>query len=255
VTDLFEQLLAGAAAEPVAGWDFSWFAGRASEQRPSWGYAGILASRIAGAGAVLDVQTGGGEVYAGAIARAGVVPRLVAAVESWLPNVPVAARNLRRFGGTVLATAEQGDLPFRTGSFDLAASRHPTGRRWDELARVLRPGGSYLSQGVGEGSNRELSEAMMGPLPPPGDPTGRAAATDAERAGLVVLDLRHERVRLTFDDVGAVAYFLRKVVWTVPDFTIDGFRDQLRAVHERIQRDGPFVSHAHRYLIEARKPE
>lgn len=35
----FDDLLAEGSAVPVAGWDFSWFDGRASEERPPWGYA------------------------------------------------------------------------------------------------------------------------------------------------------------------------------------------------------------------------
>lgn len=54
--------------------------------------------------------------------------------------------------------------------------------------------------------------------------------------------------------MGAVVCFLRKVVWTVPGFTVDGYRDRLRAMDEQIQRDGCFVAHAQRFLIEARRP-
>ena len=43
--DDFEALLAEAAAVPLEGWDFAWFAGRATEERPSWGYAGLVAER------------------------------------------------------------------------------------------------------------------------------------------------------------------------------------------------------------------
>ena len=43
----FENLVAEGEAVPTEGWDFSWFAGRASEQRPSWGYARLLAERMA----------------------------------------------------------------------------------------------------------------------------------------------------------------------------------------------------------------
>ena len=49
---------------------------------------------------------------------------------------------------------------------------------------------------------------------------------------------------------GAVVYFLRKVIWTVPDFDVDRYRDRLRALHDRIQSDGAFVSTAPRFLIE-----
>jgi len=41
------------------------------------------------------------------------------------------------------------------------------------------------------------------------------AASQAESAGLRVVDLRQETY-----DIGAVTYFLRKVVWTVPGFTV-----------------------------------
>ena len=49
---------------PVEGWNFSWLDGRATEQRPSWGYQRLLGAKLAAAGAALDIQTGGGEVLA-----------------------------------------------------------------------------------------------------------------------------------------------------------------------------------------------
>ena len=47
----FERLVAEAAAAPVEGWDFSWFDGRATEERPPWGYARLMGERMAGAAA------------------------------------------------------------------------------------------------------------------------------------------------------------------------------------------------------------
>jgi hypothetical protein len=61
-------------------------------------------------------------------------------------------------------------------------------------------------------------------------------------------------MRAEFLDVGAVIYFLRKVVWTVPDFTVPRYRERLRELHRCIEADGPFVAHATRVLVEARKP-
>ncbi|GAA2588824.1 hypothetical protein GCM10010411_22110 [Actinomadura fulvescens] len=49
-------------------------------------------------------------------------------------------------------------------------------------------------------------------------------------------------------------YFLRKVIWMVPGFTVDQYRDRLRQLHDRINDQGPFVAHTTRFLIEARKP-
>lgn len=249
----FEELLAEGAAVPVEGWDFSWFAGRATEERPRWGHSRLLADRLGRATASLDVQTGGGEVYAAAVRNARRRPDVVAATEAWHPNVAVARRSLAAVGGAVVEVADDGLLPFRDACVDLVSSRHPTGRRWDEIARVLRPAGGYFSQGIGTGSNRELYEFLMGPQPAPAVTAAERAVREARAAGLEVVDLREQATRVEFYDVAAVVHFLRKVVWTVPDFTVERYRDRLRDAHEVIERDGRFVAHSQRYLIEARK--
>ena len=254
----FDELIAEGAAVPTEGWDFSWFDGRASEERPPWGYARLLAKRLAAlaavsGSAVLDLQTGGGEVLASIPAW----PQTLVATECWPPNIELARRNLAPLGGRVVPMRrEVDDLPFRDESFDLVTSRHPVSVRWDEVARVLKPGGSYLSQDVGDGSVRELTEFMIGPLPDRDGPTRDPwwSVQGAQSAGLEVVDLREFRGRMEFGDIAAVVHFLRKVVWIVPGFTAAGYASRLRALHERIQTSGPFRATSVRFLIEARKP-
>ncbi|MET9493387.1 class I SAM-dependent methyltransferase [Streptomyces sp. NPDC006552] len=247
----FDELVAQAVAAPTEGWDFSWFAGRATEERPSWGYARAMAERLAGAGAALDLQTGGGEV----LAQAPVLPGLTAATEGWPPNVEKATRRLAPRGVVVVASPEDAPLPFAGAAFDLVTSRHPVRAPFAEIARVLRPGGTYFAQHVGPSSVFEVVEYFLGPQPPEvrraRDPHTEAA--QARAAGLEVIDLRAERLRMEFYDIGAVVHFLRKVVWMVPGFTAEAYRPQLLALHERIEREGPFVAHSTRHLIEARK--
>jgi SAM-dependent methyltransferase len=257
----FEDLIAEGESVPVEGWDFSWFDGRASEERPPWGYAHLLGGRMAAlagkpGAAALDLQTGGGEV----LATIPAAPPTLVATESWPPNLAVARRNLARLGARVVAVPEPGsDLPFPDGSFDLVVSRHPVTVRWDEVARVLKPGGTYFSQDVGHPSVGELSEFMLGAAYPrkgPDEPTRdpKWSVRAAEQAGLDLVDLREFRGRMEFYDVAAVVVFLRKVIWIVPGFTVAGYRDRLRALHEQIERDGPFLATSVRFLIEARKP-
>ena len=71
--------------------------------------------------------------------------------ESWPPNVALARRRLAPLGGTVAEDADDADLPFGDEAFDLVVSRHPVVTVWPEVARVLRPGGSYLSQQIARG--------------------------------------------------------------------------------------------------------
>lgn len=249
---VFEELLAEAAAVDVSGWDFSWLEGRATEERPPWGYQKLMGERIGRARVTLDLQTGGGEVLAGVPQRAA---RSMVATESWPPNVAVAQRNLRDKGVVVVADSDEPPLPFADGTFDLVTSRHPVKAHWDEIARVLAPGGTYFAQHVGPDSGYEIAAFFHGPGPRGAvDRDPGLARTEAERAGLEVADLRTAELKMEFFDVGAMVYFLRKVIWFAPDFTVEKYRDRLKALHEKIQSDGPFTARSRRFLIEARKP-
>lgn len=250
----FSDLVAEAAEVPVGGWDFSWLDGRATEQRPSWGYQRLLAGKLAEVSAAVDLNTGGGEVLAG-VQQFAKFPPTMAATESWPPNIARAGRLLHPRGVVLVATEDRPPLPFADDAFDLVSSRHPITVWWSEVARVLRPGGSYLGQHIGPATMIELTEFLLGPTPGKGaqyDPDVQRA--DAEAAGLQVTDVRMERMRAEFFDIGAVIYFLRKVIWTVPAFTVDGHLDRLRDMHEQIESDGRFVAHATRVLIKASKP-
>jgi SAM-dependent methyltransferase len=198
----------------------------------------------------LDLETGGGEV----LATMPRPPRLLVATESWPPNVVIARRRLRPLGGHVVAVADAPTLPFVDGVFEMVVSRHPVVVLWEEIYRVLRPGGTYLSQQIGAGTNRELIEFMMGPQPVNQTRSPHGARGAAESAGLEVVRLQSSALRVEFFDVAAVVYFLRKVLWTVPDFTIERYDDRLRAMHAHIETHGSFVSTAQRMLVEARKP-
>ncbi|MFG2648988.1 class I SAM-dependent methyltransferase [Streptomyces sp. NPDC048436] len=252
VSRSFEELVAEADAAPTEGWDFSWFEGRATEERPSWRYAHAMGERLGHATASLDIQTGGGEVLASAPA----LPTLAVATEGWPPNVAKATALLHPRGAVVVASPEDAPLPFAAEAFDLVTSRHPVKADFDEIARVLRHGGTYFAQHVGPSSVFEVVEYFLGPQPEVSrngrHPDGERA--QAEKAGLEVVDVRAERLRIEFYDIGAVVHFLRKVVWMVPDFSVERYRPRLRELHDQIQSEGPFVAHSTRHLFELRKP-
>lgn len=248
----FESLVSEAEAADVEGWDFSWLNGRATEERPSWGYQGLLAGRLASAACALDLQTGGGEVLAGAGPEK--FPATMVATEGWPPNVQRATALLHPLGVVVVADDGEPPLPFAGEAFDLVTSRHPAAVWWSEIERVLRPGGTYFAQHVGGGSNVEITSFFIDSFEPGRGRDHRVEAEAARSVGLEVVDCRNERLGLQFFDVGAVVYFLRKVVWTVPDFSVDRYRTQLHDLHKLIEQDGVFRSTMSRTLFEVRKP-
>jgi SAM-dependent methyltransferase len=250
----FDELVADADAVSVAGWDFSWLDGRATEQRPSWGYQRLLRGRLAQVQSALDLYTGGGEVLAGA----GPFPPTMAATEPWPPKIGPATQLLHPLGAVVVTTGETTALPFGDEAFELVTGRHPSHAWWDKFARVLKAGGAYFAQHVGVIYLRTLIEFFLGPQPQRrirGQLNTEAVGEEVAAAGLELVDLRHEEIREEFFDVGAVIYFLRKLSWVVPDFPVTKYRDRLRKLHEQIHTEGSFVTHSSRVLIDARKPQ
>jgi SAM-dependent methyltransferase len=247
----FDDLVDEAERAPIERWDFGWLDGRAVEDRPTWHYFDRVVERVAGVSTLLDIQAGVGSM----IGSLPSLPRLPAATEGFAPSVAVAAPRLRSRGAHLVVTSQSvRGLPFVDGSFELVISRHPIDVWWREIARVLAPGGTYFAQHVGPHSLRSLSEFLMGPVP---DASGRDSEVErraAEAAGLVVQNMRLERPRTAFHDIGAVVYFLRLVPWIVPGFTVTKYRQPLRALHDVLERDGVFETTSSRTLIDATKP-
>ncbi len=244
-----DQLELGLSAD-ISGWGFAWLEGHATEERPPWGYANLMGQRMATASASLDLQTGGGEV----LASVPTVPLVAAATEGYPPNVAKASEILLPKGILVVADSDEPPLPFADGTFDLVTSRHPATIWWSEIARVLAPGGTYLAQHVGPASAFELIEYFLGPQPEARK--GRHPDTEvaaARAAGLEVVDLQTATLRIELFDVAAAVYLLRKVIWWVPGFTVEQYRDRLWDLHQQIQTDGVFVAHSTRHLIEAKR--
>jgi hypothetical protein len=103
----FNDLVDEAALVDVSGWRFDWLDGRATEERPPWGYSRLLAARLAQAASALDLDTGGGEI----IAEVPRLPRRMVVTEGWPPNVERARRVLSPAGWMSYPSSR--DSPYR----------------------------------------------------------------------------------------------------------------------------------------------
>ena len=240
--------MAEAEAADTSGWGFGWLKGRATEERPPWGFARLLGARLGQVSSALDIDTGGGEV----VAETTSLPPKMVVTEGWSPNARRARASLGPRGVHVVETRGDGRLPFPDEAFELVSSRHPVRPNWAEIHRVLEPGGCYFAQHVGPTSAFALVESIVGELPDEPserDPDREVAA--AERAGLVVEELRRARCRMEFYDIGAVVWILRRCVWWVPDFTVDRYQDKLLRLDAQMRGGKPIVAHSTRHLVRA----
>jgi hypothetical protein len=111
----FDELVQEAAAADVTGWGFDWLNGRATEERPPWSFARLLADRLGQVRSALDIDTGGGEV----LSEVPKLPPLMVATEEWPANAQRACKLLGPRGVQVIESTK--DAP--DGSFELVTAR------------------------------------------------------------------------------------------------------------------------------------
>jgi SAM-dependent methyltransferase len=240
----YDQLIGEAEGVPLVGWEFGWQDGRAVGFDPSWSFPALARPLVRRASSLLDLDTGGGEL----LAELAPLPRHTVAVESWAPNTPVARDRLTPFGVSVVT-----ELPGGEDEFDVVLSRH--GRLpADDIARLLAPGGTVLTQQVGSDDLAELNAALGAPPPYSKRWTADDAVAALESAGLEVTDVREERPDVAFHDVGAIVYQLRAVPWQVRAFSTQRYDRELRRIDAMIRTNGQFKVTAHRFLVAARRP-
>jgi hypothetical protein len=174
---------------PVEGWDFCWFDGRATEPH------GVTPTQDPLAGRRCDRCRHGRRRGVRLGARARLSLPTSASGERTLGAQPGCPSPPQPIGVRVVHVSEEAPLPCRDGSFDLVVSRHPVRTDWAEVARILRPGGGYLSQQVGAGSSKELTDLLTGPQPGGEARKTTSAIAGAEGAGLEIRDLRRRRCR------------------------------------------------------------
>jgi SAM-dependent methyltransferase len=247
--ELFDRLVAEALAQPFSGWNWSQMAERWREAPTSWDYRQKVRAALAGANAMLDMGTGGGEV----LASLAPLPSRTVATEGYAPNVPVARARLEPMGVQLVDAECEAELPFDDASFDLVINRH-SGYRGSEVYRVLRPGGRFLTQQVGGRNIIELNELLQDRVEFEYAPwTLDCAIRELEEAGFTVVERYDESPETVVADIGAVVFYLRIISWQIADFSVERYEEKLRRLHRQMRQSGPLVIHSHRFYIAAQK--
>lgn len=250
----FDQLLQDAAAMPFSGWNFSALQGRWRENAPSWDYRQMVLERLPGISSLLDMGTGGGEFLAG-LAKDSKLPPQTWATEAYPPNVPVARACLEPLGVHVAQHPSDDALPFADAQFDLVINRHES-YNVQEIKRILKPGGTFLTQQVGADDcirlnellqeNAHLEYAFW---------TLDYARRELENIGMQVTLAQEEFTATWFKDIGAVVYYLKIIPWQIPNFNIEASREKLYTIYQLMQAEGGLHLTSHRFLLSALKPE
>ena len=234
---------------PIKGWEFPHLDGRMFEEAPPWSYIERAQELMQQGDSVLDLATGGGERL---LRMRPFWPETVVATEGYPPNLKLARERLELFGVRVadLWSDQIRSLPFETAEFDLVIDRH-AGFNFAEVARVLKPGGTFLTQQVHGFHTHDLLAVFDAPIPWP-DATPEVYEPLLKAAGFTIVDAQDWTGKIEFKDVGAIVYYLRTVPWTVRDFSVDTHLKYLLQLQERLENEGKLIFETKKFLFEAK---
>ena len=195
---------------------------------------------------ILDIDTGGGEF----LLSLNHLHENTAATENYLPNVELCRETLLPLGIDFRAADGKGVLPFGDASFDMVINRHGDFNP-DEIYRVLKPGGLFITQQVGAENDRELVELLCGQTELPFPEQYLNITEDRfSQTGFEILDGRECFRPIRFYDVGALVWFARIIEWEFPGFSVDSCMDRLLQAQHLLDEFGAVEGHIHRFLLK-----
>jgi len=256
----FYNYLVSEYDQPFSGWDFAYLKDRSvdihTDQR--WDYTATVLAAMRGAESMLDMGTGGGE----RLAAMQPLPPRTCATEGYAPNVSVARQRLALLGVTVYEIDDDDHLPFADEQFDLIINRHASYAPC-EVLRILKPGQRFITQQVGDQTNRRLHE-LLDYAPKdmfyPGAKQKHAwnlsyAVHELQDARWRIVEQQEEFYPIRYYDAGAIVYYLKAIPWEIPDFSVKKYFDKLAEIDRLIKREGYVDVLFHQFFIVAQKED
>jgi hypothetical protein len=148
----------------------------------------------------------------------------------------------------------RGSLPFRDGAFHLVIDRNEAFVA-REVARVLVPGGVFLTEQSGSAEIPGLYRLLEMSPPSPRGPnwTLDLAKEQLTRAGLKPFGGGEAHFAMSFRDVGALVWYLQAVPWALPGFSVERYHARLERLHSRTKDRGPMRVPRYAFWVEVRK--
>lgn len=236
----------------IRGWDFSHIHDRYREEDDlPWDYRDMIQTYRRDDMRLLDMDTGGGEF----LLSLGHPYKNTTVTEGYPPNVKLCRERLLPLGIAVKEMADCAQMPFENDRFDLVVNRHGS-YCISELWRVLKTGGLFITEQVGEDNDRELVELLLPGTPKPFPGLNlQTQRTLFEKVGFELIKSDECFRPIRFYDVGALVWFARIIEWEFPGFSVDACFDRLLTAQRILTAHGAVEGTIHRYLLVARKSE
>ena len=251
IQELKEYWLKEELSAHINGWDFSHIDARFSSEEDElpWSFPERIAHYKKDTDRILDIDTGGGEF----LLSLGHPYELTSATEGYPPNAELCRKKLVPLGIDIHEVTDYGNMPFLDEYFDLIINRHGS-YDVNELLRILKKGGLFLTQQVGCLNDRELVEMLLPDSPvafPEHDLIHQASAL--KNAGFDIIEQNEAFRPIKFYDTGALVWFAKIISWEFKDFSVEKCFERLLAAEKEIRKNGFVSGRIHRFYIAARK--
>lgn len=237
------------AKSQMTGWDFSYLDGRLVEGTLPWSYRAKVMDFLKPESEILDMGTGGGEF----LLSLRHPFRQTSVTEGWEPNLRLCEKKLSPLGITVKQSFDGEPLPFADGQFDIVLNRHES-YDINEVRRVLKPGGYFITQQVGGSNGLRLRKLICGEhetaMP---DFNLENEVPKFQAAGFSINYKNQCYKDDKYLDVGAFVWYMKVVPWEFPDFSVERCFPQLLKLDELCEKQGYIPHTQHRFIIIARK--
>ncbi len=249
-TTLIQSWLHEEEIAHIRGWDFSHIDGKYEESPLPWDYREIIRQHLRPDMRILDMDTGGGEF----LLSLNHPHRNTAAIEAYPPNVQLCREVLLPLGVDFREASADGPLPFEDHAFDLVLNRHGSFCA-EEIRRVLKPGGCFITQQVGADNDRGLVEALYDNPPPLPFPDQHLSIIQRqfEDAGFITLDAQEAFLPIRFYEIGALVWFARIIQWEFPGFSVEKHLPRLLDLQKQIESGKSVDGQTHRFLLVIKK--
>jgi len=234
----------------LEGWDFS----RVRDGRAPvlWKYVDVVRQYLKPTDRVLDIGTGGGEIFFSLAPYFGEG----VGIDQNRAMIETAQRNL--FASSIenisLMRMDGKDLQFNAEEFDVVLLRHL--RVYvNEIVRVLRPGGYFITQMVGQRSSLNILDAFGWTPDSFGPDWWQPVAELAEQFRLhgchIVAQAEYD-VPYWFHDIESFIFWIMSVPWP-EDIELEKHWQNINRILETAQTKRGIETNEHRGLLIAQK--
>lgn len=231
------------------GWNFEYLKDRMAGEPLPWDFDQLVRDHLNATSQLLDMGTGGGE----RLARYGHRNQLTAVTEGWDKNFRYLEETLAPKGVEVRFVKEDDQLAFADERFDLVTNAHESFSS-TEVFRVLKPGGFFLTQQVGDLNGLQLASRLL-----PGYRHRdfnfhlNVVRSELEKVGFKFHFADEWFPQQVFLDMEALVYYCRTIPWEFPDFEVEKHFSQLLSFEDELTRHGKIMNQQHRFVLIAEK--